>query len=670
MSIAVGLLLSAVVIYAWQGYVSEIREARHNKTNLTGQFVTDQFRNVIEANIQQLGNLKERIEFTDGEYLNYWEFDAKRIIRQNPSFKFVEWIDSNMVIRKIEPIEGNEPAIGLDISNVPYRRDQWIQSILDSSINITEWALLTQGGHAFLVDAPVYFDGKFQGTITAGMDFSVHFDQVMAGRDEYYLSLYDNKERLFYSRGDSANSGVCEHAYSAEIPVGQKRNLNWRLSLFPTDEFASATWWYPEDVGLVLGLMVTFMMAVTLYLMLRFSREKNRVSISNTELQRLNNDLETAKRKAEKASDAKTEFLSNMSHEIRTPLNAILGLIDILQRITGKEEEEILKYLSMMKFSSRNLLGLLNDVLEINKIESGKVELVEREFNPLRELRLLVQLYEPSFKDKGLDVKLDVGPSANRLVMGDSLKFNQVLTNLIRNSFKFTQRGGLEVKYREQLRDGKLDVFIVIEDTGIGIPEGELEHIFERFAQVETGYTRKYEGTGLGLSISKMLIDAMGGDISVESTENVGSTFKLHFVFTLSESDTQANNGSNGADAHYAGSKVLIAEDNPLNVLVLSKLLEEFGISADVAGNGMEAVNMVNKESYDLVFMDVHMPEMDGVEATRRLRDTNNTVPIVALSANITQKVRKEAREAGMQEYLTKPFTREAILGILSRFLS
>ncbi|WP_417592417.1 response regulator [Owenweeksia hongkongensis] len=668
-SIAVGLVLSILVAYIWQLYSKDIREARSNKMEVTGQFISDQFQHVIEDNTQLLNNLKQRIEVTDGDYLKYWKFDAQLMISQNPSFQLVEWIDSNMVIRDVEPVEGNEAVIDLDISNIPYRRDAWIKSSLDSSINVTKWANLTQGGNSFLVDAPVYYDGTFQGTITAGMVFNNHFDAVMAGREEYSLVLYDDKGTLFYSVGDTNLFPQAENfIFESKVPVKLGADQLWTLKLKPTKSFFGFNTWFESNLGFILGLIIALMMGITLFLLLQSSREKRRVSHINRELKKLNSALSKEKHRAEEASVAKSEFLSNMSHEIRTPLNAILGFIDILNR--KKLEDESMKYLRMMTFSSKNLLALVNDVLEIDRIESGKVELLARDFNPLEEVRLLLDLYEQSFEEKGLNLTLETKVEQGKVALGDSLKFNQVLTNLLRNSFKFTQIGGVKLKYTEEVVGGNLNIKIVLEDTGIGIPAANLDKIFDRFSQVETGYTRKYEGTGLGLAITKKLIDAMGGSISVSSIENQGTEFSVTFVFPLGDSDFGQGAEKEEEAASYLGKEILIAEDNPMNVLVLSKLLEQFGVMADVASDGLEALQKLETKSYDLIFMDLHMPEMDGLEATRKIRDKGLNLPIVALSANITKKSREESKSSGMQDYITKPFTREVILRILSKYLS
>lgn len=669
-SLVVGIILAAVVLLMWNSYTKNIYQGRKNKIEITGHFISDQLRKTVEGDIVQLENLRRRIEETDGEYIRHWDLDAKLMIEQNPSFKFVEWIDSNMIIQKIVPSKGNEPALGLDISNIPYRRGQWIKSRLDSSLNITQWAQMTQGGNAFLVDAPAYFNGRFQGTITAGLIFSNHFDNVMAGRDDFYLRLYDTEGKQFYTIGDTSEIDSKDNInFEAIIPISGGQDQKWTLHLGPAPSFFEANIWYEKNLGLVLGMMLALMMAVTLFLLLRSSRERQRITQINDRLQLLNDDLKKEKSRAEKASVAKSEFLSNMSHEIRTPLNAILGLIDILKKQFKDEGRETNKYLDMMSFSSKNLLGLLNDILEIDRIESGMVELLEKDFKPAEELNMLIELYRPSFKEKGVSLNLKLGKKHSAVACGDALKYNQVLTNLLRNAYKFTQKGGVEVRYHEQEINDTLKAFIEIEDTGIGIPKGKLDHIFERFSQVETGYTRKYEGTGLGLAISKMLVDTLGGDISVQSAEGVGTTFKVSFSFEKGKGrNGDEDNTSKGTS--FEGNKVLIAEDNPMNVLVISKLLEEFGIHTDVAKNGKEAVDMAQTTSYDLIFMDVHMPEMDGLEATRILKGKGVKIPVIALSANITKAARKEADESGMEEYVTKPFTREAVIRVLNRFLN
>ena len=602
--------------------------------------------------------------------MKYWDLDAKLIIEQNPSFEFVEWIDSNMVIQKIQPEIGNEPAIGLNISNLPYRRDQWIESALDSSINITEWVRLTQGGESFLVDAPVFYEGTFQGTITAGLVFNKHFDEVMLTRDNLCLNLYDHKGVQFYSRGDTEVIKKDQrYLYRATVPVASSHSQEWILELGPGPTFFESNVWYEKKLGLLLGVLLAILVSVTLYLLLRSSREQRRISVINSQLNRLNEDLKSEKKKAEKASVAKSEFLSNMSHEIRTPINAILGLLDIVKRQLPAESLEVHKYLDMMTFSSKNLLGLVNDILEIEKIEAGKVDLIERKFEPLEEVKLLQKLYQPLFEEKGLYLKLTYGTNDGYSMLGDSLKFNQILTNLLRNAFKFTQHGGVEMRYSEILEGELATVSIEISDTGIGIPEEKLERIFERFLQVETGYTRKFEGTGLGLSITRMLVEAMGGSIEVKSKQGGGSTFSVKVTLRrLDKSDTE-NRQEHSSDTMYPDRKVLVVEDNPMNVLVLTKLLHQFEIVADVAGNGTEAVKMCKEEDYDLIFMDIHMPEMDGHEASRKIREAGCSGPVVALSANITKKSIQEAKEAGMQDYITKPFTREVILSILKNYL-
>mgnify|MGYP000737121575 CR=1 FL=1 len=216
----------------------------------------------------------------------------------------------------------------------------------------------------------------------------------------------------------------------------------------------------------------------------------------------------------------------------------------------------------------------------------------------------------------------------------------------------------------------KIKTTAMKEQEVISILEESLEKIFDRFSQVETGYTRKYEGTGLGLAITKKLVNAMGGTIEVSSEVGKGSVFSLTFSFPLSQNQSEESLDSDEKGIDYTGKEVLIAEDNPMNVLVLRKLLEQVGVQADVANNGKEVVEMVEAKHYDLILMDIHMPEMDGFEATREIRSKDLRVPIVALSANITKKSREDSKASGMQDYITKPFTRYVIFNMLSKYLS
>lgn len=661
-SAVVGVVVALAFAVIWNGYENQVQATAENRLYLTGRFISDQYKQVLKDNIQTLQNLKSRLEITNGQYFDFWVHDASLILDQNPSFLLVEWIDSNMTIKRIEPEKGNEAALGLNLAHVEYRRDEWLKSTVDSTVNMTHWTELTQKGFAFLVDAPVFYNNRFQGTITAGMDFTSHFNEIMDGRGPFSIKLYDQKGNLFYEWGKPYPESALQ--YEVEIPL-RMEGENWSFVMTPGLGFYKDNQFFENKIGMALGLIIALAMALVTYFSQKAQWESRRTNEINRKLNILNEELELEKQRALKASQVKTEFLSNMSHEIRTPLNAILGLVTILQSDRVKEEQRT-KYLGMMEFSSKNLLSIVNDILEIDKVESGGIELNIKPFSPVTQVATLLNLYDEGFEKKNVALKRNLPEDTSLMVFSDPTKFGQILTNLIRNAYKFTDKGEVEVSLKLENLENYTNLKLTVADTGIGIPKDSLGIIFDRFAQVETGLKKRYEGTGLGLAITKKLVERLGGTISVKSEVGVGSAFKVNLRLETFKNTMQ---GDSEAVIKSRGNKILIAEDNPMNVIVISKLLEARGMDVDVVSDGKEALKFCRKNTYDLIFMDVHMPEMDGIEATLKLRQSDLKTPIVALSADVTNEAIKEARSAGMQDYLTKPFTNEALEEVLSKYL-
>ncbi|MGB0177518.1 MAG: response regulator, partial [Owenweeksia sp.] len=582
---------------------------------------------------------------------------------------FVEWIDSNMIVRRVEPPRGNEEAINLDISKVGYRRDNWRKHTADSTVNITNWVKLTQEGYAFLVDVPVYYNNRLQGTITGGMNFTATFDNILRNTTDFSLSIKDPAGTVFYKFNVPEGYDVPEDLLYTEVMNMDNSGSEtpWTVSFYPRPEFIRT---YGRSLGLsglLMGFSISILLGIAVYYAQRASAEAKRVHTINRKLKRLNIELIDERHKAEKASQTKTEFLANMSHEIRTPLNAILGFIEVLKNMDIGDE--IRKYLDIMDFSSKNLLSLVNDILEIDKIESGKFTLSKEVFKPREEIASLVEVFKMGFTEKGLTLDFDCSCEAPNSAVGDVGKFNQILTNLLRNSFKFTHEGGVKVICREEVKGDKLWLEIKIRDTGIGIPPDKIDTIFDRFAQVDSSLRRKHEGSGLGLAITYQLLQKMNGTISVSSEAGKGSEFVVNIALKLAADNAGKDKKVEGGKDIFKGSRILIVEDNAMNVMVLRKVLEQFRIETDVAENGMMALDKVEQNHYDLVFMDIHMPEMDGFEATRVIRKKNKELVIIGLSANVTREAIDESREAGMQDYMTKPFSREKLLQLLSRYL-
>ena len=663
---SVFVVLMIVVVALWKNSLNSNRELIKKDIEVNGQIQSQGFLSSGQKSIIVLENLMERLVMTDGDFFQYLEDDARLILKEDQSFKFVEWIDSSQVIQRIVPLKGNEAVIGADLSKHP-RRDEWLRHVRDSSTNLTAWTTLIQGGNAFLIDVPVFFGGKFQGTITAGMDFTTTFDMLATGMDNYAIEIKDDKGTTFYRLNDPSPSDFSDDlVYVRSYEVDQDDKQVWTFYLMPRNKEVLAERNKSSSIILIFGILISLLMSLLTYFYQSSRNENLRFRDLNIKLRVANRSLREERTKAEKASKAKTEFVSNMSHEIRTPLNAIMGFIEVLKE--SKIDSSLMEYLSLMDVSSKKLLLLVNDILEIDKIESGQISFKKDVFSPSEELENIISIYRPSIEAKGLYAKLDIVSDSKTHVIADIGKFGQILTNLLRNALKFTDEGGIDITYEETIHNSDLNISIGIKDTGIGIPKSKLKTIFDRFTQIDSGITKRHEGSGLGLYITYLLIELLEGHIEVDSIENVGTEFKISLTFPITEMQPETKAPiSNSID--LTGFKVLIVDDNKVNVVVLKKTLDAFGINTYWVGNGKEAVTAVAENQYDLVFMDIHMPEMDGFEATVEIRKTQKDLVIIGFSADVTKETIQGAKEVGMNDYFTKPITFDKLRQNLSKYL-
>lgn len=437
----------------------------------------------------------------------------------------------------------------------------------------------------------------------------------------------------------------------------------------------------------VMNLVITLVMYILILALVQvfrwnsakdfFMQQEHSEQEYRKSLEQKNVALQLAVQRETKANLAKREFLFNMSHDIRTPMNAIIGFTALAQTHID-DRGQVEDYLKKISVSSQHLLSLINDVLDMSRIESGKVTLEAKPVHLPELVHELRDIVQAVVSEKDLSLTLDTVGVENEDVIADPLRLEQILINVLANAVKFTPDGGqisLWIVQKDTAPAGYADFEFHIKDNGIGMSEEFQKHIFEQFARERTSTVSKIQGTGLGMAITKSLVDMMGGRITVKSEQGKGSEFTISLRFPIGEAKTEQTPPAAKASA-FTGKKLLVVEDNELNLEIASTLLKEAGFEVDTAENGKIAVEKVEAASadrYDLILMDIQMPEMDGYEATRRIRALPDTkkaaLPIVAMTANAFEDDRKNALRAGMNGHIAKPLDIQKLFQVLSELL-
>lgn len=514
----------------------------------------------------------------------------------------------------------------------------------------------------FIAYLPARRNGELIGWVTAGF-FADAFMQGLLGEQRAPLrfAVYDGEgtqpESLLYSTaglGDDGNplplTAQPPH-FSTLIPV-ELPGRQWTLYVEAFPDFVSL----PDRLAPWFVMLGAALASLLLYAVARGGARWRQQAVV----------LEEARRAVEAATRAKSDFLASMSHEIRTPLNAIVGNAELLGDTPLDPDQQ--QTLEIIQQSGDHLLGVVNDILDFSKVEAGMLELDNELFDLRRMVGESLELVALSATQKGLNLSCEFAPETPHLLRGDRGRVRQVLVNYLSNAIKFTEQGEVTAHVSATALTGQQQLIrITVRDTGIGIPADRQERLFKTFSQADISTTRRYGGSGLGLTISKRLAERMGGSVGVESEPGRGSTFWFSFVAESDPSWTLPAASPAKHVAPTASLRILVVEDNPLNQQVALRMLASLGHAADLVSNGQEAVETVQQRDYDLVLMDLQMPVMDGLEATRRIRALTDRVQpkIYAISASVLDHERRACIDAGMQDHLAKPFRRAELARVL-----
>jgi signal transduction histidine kinase/AmiR/NasT family two-component response regulator len=381
----------------------------------------------------------------------------------------------------------------------------------------------------------------------------------------------------------------------------------------------------------------------------------NELEVASLIAEKAKSKAESATQTAENAVKAKQQFLSNMSHEIRTPMNSIIGFTKVVLKtdLTAKQKE----YLTAIKMSGDALIVLINDILDLAKVDAGKMTFEKIPFKMALSISAMLHLFETKILEKNLELVKEYDNKIPEVLIGDPVRLHQIILNLVSNAVKFTSKGKITVSVCMISEDEeKVTIEFVVTDTGIGIPENKIGKIFDNFQQATSGTSRLFGGTGLGLAIVKQLVEAQGGSISVKSKLDEGSTFSFILSFIKTNTEAVLETKIEELNKEIKNIRVLVAEDIPLNQLLMKTLLDEFGFERDIADNGKIAIEKLQNNPYDIILMDLQMPEMNGFEATEYIRNTmNSKIPIIALTADVTTVDLEKCKAVGMNDYISKP---------------
>lgn len=600
----------------------------------------------LESYIEKVGFLKKTIEAGIDLDDAYFESVASRLYGDDPAVKTIE-LAPNGIIQNVYPFKENQKAIGMNMLAEHERKEAATLAKDTRKYTLEGPYDLKQGGKGALLYDPIYVNEKFWGFSILVIDWDAFLDEIHLSdlkKASYDFVIWKTdrvtKKKIIISQS-SKNIDSNTLLIKCKLP-----NNKWNFEIVPKQGWINT---YVMISLAVASILIDFLVTAAIaQFEIRHRKDLEYAS-----------QIEWQAKKAQEASAAKSRFLFSMSHDIRTPMNAIMGYTELMEKNVGNVEKEK-DYLSKIHSSSKFLLDLINSILEMARIESGKETLNIKACNIFDVLDSLNSVFEKQAEQKGLTYQCNT-KIEHPYVYCDQIKFEEILLNVIGNSVKYTKNGNISI-HVEEVETGSFQC--IIQDTGIGMSEAYLPHAFEDFSREKSGTQTSIKGTGLGLSIVKSLVELMHGTIEISSQVNQGTTTRMKFHFEIAkESELEKNQETNIID--LKGKHILLAEDNDLNAEIAMTLLFDYGFIVDHVSDGIACVKQVKEKEYDVVLMDIQMPNMDGYQATQKIREFSD-IPIVAMTANAFEEDKQKALSIGMNGHIAKPIDMDKVIKTLS----
>lgn len=608
---------------------------------------------------------------SSGHKINQEEFaHLAKFMKKNKSVIEAYELAPKGIVQQVYPYKGNEEAIGLNMLKLPERKTEAFLAKDSKEYTIAGPYELKQGGIGALLFDPIYIEDEGKKEFWGFSILVINWDKFLEelqikklGDADYQFDVWkkDAKGNRITIMNDGHGNVKNALTVSCSVP-----NDTWYFEIAPRDG------WLPVSLKILEGFLSVLIAAFLAVGYWQTGMRKHREAAYARE-------LEKSAKEAQVANEAKTRFLFNMSHDIRTPMNAIVGYSNLLEESLD-HKDVALGYIKKIKASNKMLISLINYILEMARIESGKVVLKEEQGDLRNFIEILKAVSEPQIQEKELDFTWDIDVEHVHIIC-DTTKLREIVMNIVNNAIKYTPQKGkvlLSVKELEPEREGYASYCFKVKDNGIGMHKDYIPHIFEEFSRERTSTESKVAGVGLGLPIVKSLVDMMNGTIKVESEQNIGTTFSVFLSFPITEEVEKIDGQQEGSKKdknHLGGKQLLLVEDNELNADIAEEILTRQGFLVDLAENGQRCLELLKKKSerfYDAILMDIQMPVLDGYETTKAIRNSQEhyaQIPIIAMTANAFEEDREQAIEAGMNAHIAKPVDFEKLIKVLSDML-